>query len=146
MIDSEMQSVLGRLRAPDSPVTIETQTLAVELPLGRTPRSGRGSIVEAHISRITPGRVEAGLELGRRVCDFVEANGAVNARSFQLAYAGSGSGLVLSSWEFDSMQAWGKLADAFGNDPEGQAIALASAGADSSATLVFSGVYNEIPL
>jgi len=84
--------------------------------------------------------------MGKRVCDFVEAHGAMNARSFQLGYAGIGSGSLLSMWEFESLRAWGKASDAWNNDPEGQEIAMSTVAANPSTTLVFSGVYMEVPL
>ena len=80
--DGEMQALLARLRSKDSPVVIEQQTLATEIPLGRTPNPTRGTVVEVHASRATPGRLEDVMAMGRRVCDFVESNGATNARSF----------------------------------------------------------------
>ncbi|HUC35534.1 MAG TPA: hypothetical protein VMR97_00255 [Acidimicrobiales bacterium] len=146
MADSEMQSILSRVRSAESPVTLEQQSIAGEIPLGRTPKAGRGSVVEVHVSTVTPGRLEDVLALGRRVCDFVEANGALNARNFQMAYAGTGTGMMMASWEHESLSAWGKTSDAFQNDPEGQAIAASVSAPNPPSTLVFSGVYTEIPL
>ena len=82
--------------------------------------------------------------MARRVCDFVEANGATNARVFQLAYAGIGSGLLMSSWEFESVQAWARLSSAWMNDPEGQAIAASETDPNPATTRVFSGLYSEV--
>lgn len=144
--DQEMQALYARATSADSPVVIEQQSLANEIPLGRTPRPGRGSVVEIHVSRPTPGRLETALAMARRVCDFVEANGATNARVFQLGYAGAGSGLTMSSWEFESVRAWGRFSRAWQDDPEGQAIAASVTDANPATTLVFSGLYNEVPL
>ena len=144
--DGELQSLVMHLRSEKTPVVIEQQSLASELPLGRTPKAGRGPVVEVHVSRPTPGRMEEVLSMGKRVCDFVEAHGALNARSFQLGYAGIGSGSLLSMWEFENLRAWGKASDAWNNDPEGQEIAMSTVAANPSTTLVFSGVYMEVPL
>ena len=144
--DSEMQALLARLRSKDSPVVIEQQTLAAEIPLGRTTNPTRGSVVEVHASRATPGRLEDVMAMGRRVCDFVEANGATNARSFQLTHAGLGTGTLLTSWEFPNLRAWGKAADAWESEAEGQNIAIESAGAASPVAHVFSAVYSAIPI
>jgi hypothetical protein len=144
--DGEMQALLARLRSKDSPVVIEQQTLAAEIPLSRTPKPTRGTVVEVHASRATPGRLEDVMAMGRRVCDFVEANGATNARSFQLTHAGLGTGTLLTSWEFSSLRAWGKATDAWETEAEGQSIAIESAGAGSPVAHVFSAVYSEIPI
>ncbi len=143
--DAEIQTLLARAQSAESPVVIEQQSLASEIPLGRTPRRGRGSVVEIHVSRPTPGYIEAAMAMARRVCDFVESNGATNARVFRLGYAGLGSGLLMSSWEFGSVRAWGRLSGAWENDPEGLAIASSVTEADPATTIVFSGLYNEIP-
>jgi len=144
--DEEMQALLARLRAKDSPIVIEQHTLATEIPLGRTPNPIRGTVVEVHASRAVPGRLEDVMAMGRRVCDFVEANGATNARSFQLSHAGLGTDTLLTSWEFPSLRAWGKAADAWTTDAEGQSIAMESSGAGSPVAHVFSAVYSEIPV
>lgn len=144
--DQEMQSLYTRALSADSPVIIEQQSLASEIPLGRMPRPGRGSVVEVHVTRPTPGRLEETLAMARRVCDFVEANGATNARVFQLGYAGIGSGLFLSNWEFETVRAWSRCSRAFADDPEGQAIGATVTDANPATTLVFSGLYNEIPV
>ncbi len=142
--DGEMQSLLARLRSKDSPVVIEQQSLAAEIPLERTPNPTRGTVVEVHASRAAPGRLEDVMALGRRVCDFVESIGATNARSFQLSLAGLGTGTLLTSWEYPTLRAWGEASDAWVTEAEGQSIAIESAGAGSPVTHVFSAVYSEI--
>jgi len=86
------------------------------------------------------------MALGRRVCNFVEAHGATNARSFQLGHAGLGTGTLLTSWEFPTLRAWGKGADAWETEAEGRSIALESFGTDTPVAHVFSAVYSEIPV
>jgi len=145
-VDGEMQALLARLRSKDSPIVIEQQSLATEIPLGRTPNPTRGTVVEVHASRAVPGRLEDVIAMGRRVCDFVESNGATNARSFQLSHAGLGTGTLLTSWEFPSLGAWGKAGDAWVTDAEGQSIAMESAGTASPVAHLFSAVYSELPI
>jgi hypothetical protein len=144
--DLEMQHVLARLRSPDSPSIIEQQTLATEVPLDRKPKAGRGDVVEIHVSRVTPGRLEDARKMAKAACSFAERHGARNARLFQLGYAGLGSGLFLVSWEFTSLRAQGKSMDAWGTDPKGQAIAANTFEAQPSSTLIFSGLYMTIPV
>ena len=54
--DPELQALLSRLSAPGSPTMLTSQSMGIEMPLGRTPKAGRGSILEVHTSRINPGR------------------------------------------------------------------------------------------
>jgi hypothetical protein len=56
--DAELQALLSRLSAPGSPTMLTSQSMGIEMPLGRTPKAGRGSILEVHTSRINPGRGE----------------------------------------------------------------------------------------
>ena len=90
--DVELQALRSRLSAPASPTLITSQSLGMEMPLGRTPKAGRGNILEVHTSHVNPGRLEDALTESAEVCAFVEDNGAVNARFIQLTYAGMASG------------------------------------------------------
>ncbi|HZU80282.1 MAG TPA: hypothetical protein VE991_10245 [Acidimicrobiales bacterium] len=144
--DHEMQTLFARAQAADSPVVLEQQSLATEIPLGRTPRTGRGTVLEIHVTRPTPGRFDETLAMAGRVAELVERHGARNARVFQLGYAGICSGMLMSSWECDSVRAWAKVSAAWQTDPEGQAIAATLTAASPTSTLVFSGLYNEVPV
>lgn len=144
--DAEWQSFLIRLQQPDNPVTIEQVTLCVEIPTGRTSGRGRGTVSVSNVSRPNPGGLERAVELGTRACAFVERHGALDARLFNLVAAGSGAGMTISLWEFESLRALGKAYDAWSSDPEGQAIAAAAAAADSPLTVVWDGIYTQIPL
>jgi hypothetical protein len=146
MADQELQTLVSRSQVADAPSVVEQMSLAFEVPLGRSPQPGRGSLIELHVSRPTPGRLEETLAISRRLCDFVEANGAKNARLFQIAYGGLGSGLYLASWEFKGVGDWVRLSKTWQTDPEGLAIAASSSGPDPHSTLVFSGLYTEIPV
>jgi hypothetical protein len=146
MLDLEMQSVLARLRASDAPAIIEQVSVANEVPLDRTRRPGRGNVVEVHVSRVTPGRLEQALSLCSRAFDFVEQHGATNARLTSIVTGGSGTGLFIATWEAQNYRALGKITDAFSTEPDGQAIAMTVTNADNPVTEVFSGTYSEIPL
>ena len=144
--DGEFQSLLFRLRGADTPAIIEQQSLAVEIDLDRKMKTSHGNISEVHVSRVTPGRLEEALATAKRACTFVERHGGRRARLFQLSHAGSGSGLMLISWEFENNRAMGKAMDAWGTDPKGQVIAAQIYSADAPTTIVYSGTYANIPL
>ncbi|HAM01254.1 MAG TPA: hypothetical protein DCQ30_03355 [Acidimicrobiaceae bacterium] len=144
--DPELQTLVTRAQAADAPSVVEQTSLAFEVPLDRTPKPGRGSLIEIHVSRSTPGQLEETIAISRRLCDFVEGHGAKNARLFQIAYGGMGSGLYMASWEFDDVGGWVRLSKTWQTEPEGLAIAASSTGPTPHSTLVFSGLYTEIPL
>jgi hypothetical protein len=107
---------------------------------------GRGAVVEVHLSPPVPGRLEAALAMCAKVCEFAEANGAVNARTFQLSYAGMLSGVWGESWETADWLVSGRLGTAWMSDPTGLEIQTRSLGVDSPSTQVSSAVYQDIPL
>ena len=144
--DLEMQNFLTRMRAANSPVTVEQISLASEVPLERKGKQGRGDVVEVHVSRIIPGRFEEAIKLTTTACNFAERKGARHGRLFQLSYAGLGSGLFMVSWEYANLRAAGKAMDGWNTDPKGQAIAARMYGPEASTTLVFSGLYTTIPI
>jgi hypothetical protein len=144
--DAEFQAFVARVSSPDAPSEILQFTTANEIPL-RQNNPTLGNIVEVHVTRPMPGRFEAGLEQSARVCELVEAHGATNARLFQMGYAGLGSGMTMLSWESENLKAQGRLADAWGSDPEMADIALKSRFGDQmTATPVFDGLYQVVPI
>lgn len=144
--DAEWQALMLRLQQPDNPVTLEQVNLCVEIPTGRTHSGGRGAVLVSNASRPSPGALEEAIALGIRACAFVERHGAVSARLFNLVAAGLGAGMMLSTWEFANLRALGKAYDAWSTDPEGQAIASEAAGRDAPLTMVWDGIYNQIPI
>lgn len=143
--DSDAQAFLLRLQEEASPTTLEQVSLGIEVPL-RESKGGRGSVAAVYVVKPHLGGLERTLELGGRVAAFAESQGAVNARTFSLLGAGSGAGLYLTIFEFDSLRTYARVIDSFSTEPEGQAIAATSAGADAPNTIVFEGVYSEMPL
>jgi hypothetical protein len=144
--DIEFQAFVARVSGPDAPSEILQFSTSNEIPL-RQNNPTLGSIIEVHLTRPIPGRFEAGLELATRVCELVEAHGATNARLFQLGFAGLGSGLQMLSWECENMKTLGRLGDAWGSDPEMAELGMrARFGVDITATPVFDGLYQVVPL
>jgi hypothetical protein len=143
--DPEAQAFMVQLQDETNPTTIEQVNVSVEVPV-RESKGGRGSVVAIYASKGHPGALERGLELGVKACDFAEAHGALDARIFNLIGSGSGTGVTVTMWEFDSMRAYAKVMDAFTTEPAGQAITTAAAAADAPATGVFEAVYAEIPI
>jgi len=143
--DVELQALLARLNAPGSPTLITSQSMGMEMPIGRTPKAGRGSILEVHTFHVNPGRMEDAVADGAEGCAFAEANGAVNARLIQLTYAGLASGLLAFTCEHENMRAHARTSAAWMSDA-GLAIQAKSMGANPATTRVMSGLYSEIPL
>ena len=71
--DAELQAFAMRVNAANSPTVLTAQTMGMELPLGRTPKAGKGSILEVHSSRVNPGRME---EAKERLRNAIERAGA----------------------------------------------------------------------
>jgi hypothetical protein len=141
----ELQALMARLNGSGSPTVITSQSMGIDLPLGRTPKAGRGSILEVHTSHINPGRFEDAIAESAEVCAFVEGNGAVNARAIQLTYAGMASGMLALVWEHENMAAQARTAAAWSTD-EGVALQMRGMGAPPATTRVASALYNEVPL
>jgi hypothetical protein len=144
-VDPEAQAFMMQMLEETNPSTLEQVNVAVEVPL-RESKGGRGSVVALFASKIHPGGLERGLELGVKGCDFAEAHGSLDARIFNLIGSGSGTGVTVTMWEFESMRAYAKVIDAFTTEPDGQAIAVAATSSDTPVTGIFEAVYNEIPI
>jgi hypothetical protein len=144
--DAELEALLGRVEAADSPVDMVSMSIANDIPLGREGPDDRGAVLEAYISRLVPGRFEAALQLAMTVFDFVEAHGGSGCRLMQLSSAGMLTECLVATWELESMKELGRLGDAYGNEPEGIHILELLTGANGPVTPVTSGIYRVIPL
>lgn len=142
--DHETELLMERVSREDSPVVIESQGLGAQL-LDR-PTDKRGRIVEAYMSRVTPGRLEDAMGLANDVFEFVETNGAVNGQLMVQMLAGSQTDLLLATWELPDMRTLGRIGDLYMSDAKGLEIMARVTGADSPITTVSSGVYTEIPI
>jgi hypothetical protein len=143
--DVELQALMTRLSGSDSPSEIISQSMGMEMPIGREPKAGRGDIIEVHLSRIAPGRTEEALREAAEVCDFVEANGAVGARLIQLTYAGLASGTYAITWELENMRAHARLGAVWFSDA-GLALQAKTMTASPAVVRVSSALYTEVPL
>jgi hypothetical protein len=120
--DAETDSFLARIGAEDSPLIIESRSLATEIALERRGTRTHGSVIEAYLSRLVPGRFEACRDLAVRAFDFLERHDATNCRWLQPNAAGTPNEAMLVSWEFENMQAWGTATDASWTHPASQPI------------------------
>jgi hypothetical protein len=55
---AELQAFTTRLNGSASPTVITSQSMGMEMPIGRTPKPGTERILEAHTSRVSPGRMQ----------------------------------------------------------------------------------------
>jgi hypothetical protein len=141
--DSEYSAWLNRASAETSPAILLSRSVAIEIPLGRSGSRDRGSVVEVYLSRMIPGRLDSVMELTTAAFDFLEANGATSCRLLQLQNAGSLSEALVATWEFENMRAYGRAADAFMNDPKGQAVTEMLTSATNPINVVTSSVYRD---
>jgi hypothetical protein len=144
--DAELDALMDRVEREDSPVVVVSMSTGTEIPLGRSGPTDPGEVVEAYISRAVPGRFEGAIELAAAVFDFVEAHGGTACRLMQLTNAGMLTDCLVASWELESMQELGRLADAYGSEPAGRRIFETVVSAVGPITPVSSGIYRVIPL
>ncbi len=143
--DVALQALLNRLNAPESPIQMTSQSMGMEMPNGHVPKAGRGRILEVHTLAVTPGRVADAIADSAEVCEFIEANGAVNARLIQLTYAGLASGLMALTCEHENLRAHARVGEAWFTD-EGIALQMKTMSATPATTRVMSALYTEVPL
>ena len=143
--DAELQALMTRLNGPKSPSAVTSQSMGYEVPTGRTPKPGQGAVLEVHSMRIVPGRMVEAISQATEICEFVESNGAVNARLVQLSYAGIASGIAALTWEVDNMLANAHLGSAWFSDA-GMALQAKSMTANPPSVPVASALWNEVPL
>jgi hypothetical protein len=143
-VDPQLEALGDRLTAEDSPAIVLFQGLVTEIPVGG--RTGRGRVVQSYVSRPQPGKLDAAIELTRNAFKFLEKRGAVSTRLLQQTVAGSQSDTLVATWEFESMQALGKVGDAFMTDPEGIALGQSVTRADSPVSVVNAAIYRDVPL
>ena len=142
--DAEADSFLARITAADSPLVIESRSLATEIPLERSGTPGPGGVIETYVARLVPGRFEACRTLAGRVFDFFGGRGATNCRLFQLFDAGVMTDALVFVWEFENMRARGAASDAWWTDEAGRAARDELSGPDSPITAVASGIYRDL--
>lgn len=145
LADPELLALDDAIAAADSPVVGMRASVLDELPLDRAGDPTPGSIVEMHIDAIAPGGLGALLDLTARVADHVEARGATNARLWRLVAAGSDINKAVFTIEFPSLEAWGRVAEAWLTEPSGLALASEMSGVDACYSELSSAVYGVVP-
>lgn len=141
--DAELDSFLGRITAADSPLVIESRSLATEIPLERSGTPGPGGVIEVYVGRPVPGRFEACRTLAGRVFDFFEGRGATNCRLFQLFAAGAMTDALVFVWEFENMRARGAASDAWWTAEASRAVRDELSSPDNPITPLSSGIYRD---
>jgi hypothetical protein len=142
--DAEMEAYLKRITATDSPMAIEGRSLAMEIPLDHNRNAARGAIVEVFVGRPLPGRLSACCELATGAFNFLADHGATNCRMTQLSSAGARTGALVATWEFETMQARGKVDDLWRSDAKGREVMDELAGATAPLTIVSAGIYRDV--
>jgi hypothetical protein len=144
--DAEMQSYMNRLNGADSPLVIESRSLAAEISLEHTRKPTHGSVIEVYIARPLPGRFDACCDLACRAFMFLDGHGATNCRLTQLRSAGARTGSLVATWEFENMRIRGMADDLWWTDTEARAVMEELAGTAAPMTPVSSGIYRDVHL
>jgi hypothetical protein len=144
--DNEVQALVEHLNSPGSPITMLSQSVGIDVPLNRTQKTGRGSVVEVFLIRVKTGGLSAYLESTARYCDLVEQHGAVATRAITLVHAGSQSGLYASVAEYPDNKTWGRAAEALYTSPAGQQLSADLDAGTLPIEVVSSALYTEVPI
>jgi hypothetical protein len=144
--DSEVQALVERASAPDSPVTLVAQQLAADVPGGRPPRAGRGNVIEVYLMRVEPGGHQRFIESSSRFRELVEGQGAVATRLVRILHGGSQTDLYASVAEYADHQSWGRATETWTASPEGLQLESELNTGALPAQIVSSGLYVEVPI
>ena len=93
-----------------------------------------------------PGRLEEFLTDAVEVCEFAEANGAVNARVIELTYAGLASGMVAFCWELERHERARQDVGGLVHRRRNRVLQAKGTCADATSTMISSALYRDIPL
>ena len=144
--DSEITQMRVSLTRSDSPVTILSTSLSSEIPLPTARTRGRGNIVEVHITKCAPGRLEAAIDEADTAASLLTKAGAVGVQAFQMSYAGMQSGSLGIAIEWPSVRAQAQSAAVWASDPAGVKLSTSMLNGTSATTIVSSALYRDIPL
>jgi hypothetical protein len=142
--DAEFESYLTRVYAEDSPLTMLSRSLAVEIPLELRSSRTRGTIIEVYVCQPVLGRFEGCCDFATRALDFLAEHGATNCRMTQLNSAGPRTGALVATWEFGSMRERGAAEDAWISDPAGQQLAEEMVSATVPFMTLSNGLYRDV--
>jgi hypothetical protein len=141
--DAEFEAYLTRVYADDSPLTMLSRSLAVEIPLEVQASKARGTIIEVYVCQPQLGRFEGCCDFATRAFDFLAAHGATNCRMTQLNSAGPRTGALVATWEFGSMRERGMAEDAWISDPAGRDLSEEMVAATVPFTTLSNGLYRD---
>jgi hypothetical protein len=144
--DAEVTELRMGLTRANSPTMILATSLSSEIPLPSAHQHGRGSIVEVHLVKAAPGRLEAAMDEADIAATLLERAGAVGAQAFQMSYAGLQSGMLGLAVEWPSVRAQAQSAAIWATDPAGVKMSMAMLNGTSATTIVSSALYRDIPL
>lgn len=144
--DAEMDAYMRRITGDETPMMIEGRSLALEIPVDHERDATHGAIVEVFVCRPHPGRFDACAELAALCFGFLAEHGATNCRLTQLRSAGSRTGALVATWEFESMRARGKVDDLWWTDTKGRAIMDELGGMGTPMTPLSAGTYRDVHL
>ena len=144
--DDEWLALQDAVGTADSPVSLEGQTLAMQVLEGCEQNPGRGTVVEKYISVPKEGKFKQSLELGAMAFDFVQGHGARNGKIFYTEAAGKHADVLFISWEFDDMEAHCRAADSYRSDPRGEALMELTASPEWPNHVISSLLYRQLAL
>jgi hypothetical protein len=144
--DKELTDLRINLTRSSSPTTVLATSLSAEVPLPNAHKRGRGNVVEVHLVKPAPGRLEAALDEADVAATLLEKGGAVGVQAFQMSYAGMQSGVLGLAIEWPSVRAQAQSSALWASDPGGMKLSMAMLNGTSATTLISSAVYRDIPL
>jgi hypothetical protein len=142
--DVEMESFLTRMNGADSPLVIESRSLAAEISIDHERDATRGAVIEVYVGRPLPGRFDACRDLAAGAFRFLAEHGATNCRLTQLRSAGARTGALVATWEFENMRARGMADDLWWSDAKARAVMDELAGTTAPLTLLSAGIYRDV--
>ena len=146
MADEEMQALTHSSRAADSPVTVLSTVLMVEIPTKAGPGTS-GPVIEVHASQLNPGGLTEMLSTTEEVFGIIRRHGAVGTRLFQVVYGGSLSGQYVVTFEYPDLATFAAGLDMWESNPKDAEFLLrVTDQKNAPSTRLTSGIYTEIPL
>jgi hypothetical protein len=128
----------------DSPTEMLSTVLATEIPMPGTPRE-RGPVSEVFVSRARPGRFADTIAFGAEAAGVLVRHGAVGVRQHLVGPAGSESGRLAFTAEFENAAAYGRLLDSI-DEPDMQDLMMRIMAVDCPFEILQHTVYTEISL
>jgi len=144
--DNELRDLTVSLTRSTSPITMLSTAVSSEIPLPNAHKSGRGSIIEVHITKVALGRFDGAIHEADAVATLLEKAGAVGVQVFSLSYAGAQSGCLGLAVEWPSAKAQAQSAAVWASDPFGAQMTVSMLNGTSATTLLSSALYRDIPL